>query len=225
MRAAASLRLRLLLGAALWIGIALLVAWFAVGALLRGTLERAFDARLEAVVLSLLAGVEVAADGAIALDRPLADPAFARALSGWYWQVADGATVRLRSRSLWTDALAVPPVAATGGRVQSEAVGPDGRRLRVLSRTVTVPGSAQPLTFVVAGPQDAIDAEAAGIGRTMAIALAVLGRGWRPPSSCRRRSGWRPSAASAGSWPRSAAAAASGSTTAPSRRWRRWCAR
>lgn len=174
---AGSLRLRLLLGAGLWIGLALLVAWFAVGALLRGTLERAFDARLEAVMLSLLSGIEVEDGGAIALGRALADPAFERALSGWYWQVADSSKVRLRSRSLWTETLAVEAGAASGSGDRLELAGPEGRVLRVLTRTVTIPGSATPLTLAVAGPQDAIGAEAAGIGRTLAIALAVLGAG------------------------------------------------
>lgn len=167
MRAAASLRARLLLGAALWIGVALLGAWFLVGALLRGTLEHAFDQRLEATLTALLSAVEIGDDGEVALDRPLADPAFARAFSGWYWQIADGGTVRLRSRSLWTERL------GSG----EAAVGPDGRSLRMVARTVTVPGSPSPLTLTVAGPQDAIDVEAAGIARTLAIALAVLGAG------------------------------------------------
>jgi hypothetical protein len=111
-RAAASLRARLLLGAALWIGVALLGAWFLVGALLRGTLEHAFDQRLEATLTALLSAVEIGDDGEVALDRPLADPAFARAFSGWYWQIADGGTVRLRSRSLWTERLGSGEAAA-----------------------------------------------------------------------------------------------------------------
>ncbi|BBK33555.1 signal transduction histidine kinase [Stella humosa] len=177
MRAAASLRLRLLAGAALWIGLALLAAWFAVGGLLRETLERSFDTRLEAVMLSLLATIEVGDDGVVGLDRPLADPAFDRVLSGWYWQVTDGGTVRLRSRSLWTESLPVAAAGTTGAQAQSAPDGPDGRRLRLLARTVTVPGSDRPLTLAVAGPQAAIDVEAAGIARTLAIALAVLGAG------------------------------------------------
>ncbi|BBK35590.1 ATPase [Allostella sp. ATCC 35155] len=168
MRTLVSLRSRLLAGAALWIAAALLVAWFWIGDLLRGTLEHAFDQRLEATLTALLATVEVARDGSVALDRPLADPAFDRAFSGWYWQVADANAVRLRSRSLWTEQIAVADGAARG---------PDGRLLRLVRRTATVPGSPGPLVISVAGPQDEIDVEAAHIGRTLAIALAVLGAG------------------------------------------------
>ncbi|WP_374440920.1 ATP-binding protein [Stella sp.] len=153
----------------MWIAVALVVAWVWIGQLLRGTLEHGFDERLAATLTALLAAVEVTADGAVTLDRPLADPAFERAFSGWYWQVADGAVVRLRSRSLWTEQIA--PAGNAG------AVGPDGRPLRLLRRTATVPGSPSPLTLTVAGPQDAIDLEAARIGRTLAIALSVLGLG------------------------------------------------
>lgn len=168
MRTLVSLRARLLAGAALWITAALLVAWFWIGDLLRGTLEHAFDQRLEATLTALLATLEIASDGSVTLDRPLADPAFDRAFSGWYWQVADDSTVRLRSRSLWTEQIAL---------AGEDARGPDGRLLRLVRRTATVPGSPGPLVISVAGPQDEIDVEAAHIGRTLAIALAVLGAG------------------------------------------------
>ena len=66
MRTLVSLRSRLLAGAALWIAAALLVAWFWIGDLLRGTLEHAFDQRLEATLTALLATVEAASDGSVA---------------------------------------------------------------------------------------------------------------------------------------------------------------
>ncbi|MCC7272357.1 MAG: sensor histidine kinase [Alphaproteobacteria bacterium] len=174
---ATSLRARLLLGAALWIGLALLAAWFAIAALLRDTVERAFDARLDAVMLSLLASVEVDDAGTLALGRAMADPAFGRVRSGWYWQIADAGGVRLRSRSLWTADLPAAAPPPGGGTARTVLAGPDGQPLRALARMVSVPGAAAPVTVTVGGPLAVVEREVAGVSMTLAIALGVLGTG------------------------------------------------
>ncbi|MGE0716080.1 MAG: sensor histidine kinase [Alphaproteobacteria bacterium] len=173
-----SLRARLLAGAALWIGLALLAAWFATAALLRETVERAFDGRLDAVVLALLATVEVSEGGGVSLGRAVADPAFARVRSGWYWQIADGEGVRLRSRSLWTESLPAPPAGGDAGAATTAILdGPDGEPVRALVRTISVPGASTPLTLTVAGPAALVESEVAGVSGTLAAMLGVLGLG------------------------------------------------
>ncbi|MGE0723313.1 MAG: sensor histidine kinase [Alphaproteobacteria bacterium] len=171
-----SLRARLLLGAALWIGLALLVTWLAISALLRGTVERAFEARLDATLVSLLATIE-ADDEGLDLARPLPDPEYGRVGSGWYWQVLDAGKVHLRSRSLLAGDLAPGALPAPGERAVADLAGPHGAPIRALMRTLTVPGAAAPVTLLVAGPRREIDVETERVDRTLAIALAILGAG------------------------------------------------
>ncbi len=73
------------------------------------------------------------------LTRPPADPRFGTPLSGLYWQAGVG-DERLRSRSLWDEALALPPDILADGAVHEHLItGPGGVALLALERSVTLP--------------------------------------------------------------------------------------
>ncbi len=95
-----SLRGRLLAFLALWTGIALVLAWVFIAALLRDFVSGRFAAELDAVAVSLM-GAASWQDGTLAVTPP-GDPRFGTPLSGWYWQVAGDAEVLAKSDSLWT---------------------------------------------------------------------------------------------------------------------------
>ena len=112
-----SIRARMLAwSAGLTLG-ALVVAWFALSAVLADFVNRRLDAELTATARGVMAAAGWDAVGAFAVLPPPADARFERPLSGWYWQVSDGATVLARSPSLVTGNL---------GTDGAGRAGPDG---------------------------------------------------------------------------------------------------
>ncbi len=173
-----SLRLRLLVGAAIWIGLALVGAGAGISWLLRDHLVRTFDARLDAFAVGLMAVLETdPATGAVNLSRIPVESNFARVGSGWYWQISDATGVRIKSRSLWTDDLAVGGALESGKRTVIEMNGPGTIPLRGLATDVTAPGDAAILRIVVAGPRSEIYENVERIERPLMIALVLLGLG------------------------------------------------
>ena len=108
-----SLALRLVIGAGALIAVALIAAGFALSALFRDYVEQSFDARLDVLLLGLVAVAEIDDQGQLGLTRGVGEPRFDQPLSGWYWQIADGAEPVLRSRSLWDEVLPDAPSPAT----------------------------------------------------------------------------------------------------------------
>jgi signal transduction histidine kinase len=166
-RSTRSLAFRLAASAALWSAGVLLVGGLVLAGLFRDSVERAFEARLEVHLVSLVAASEVDEDGRVTLARADGEPRFEQPFSGWYWQVEGGDTL-LRSRSLWDERLGglEPGVAAVPG--------PAGQSLRVLARTITLPERDAPLLFAVAGDSAEITLEVTRFNRILFWALGLL---------------------------------------------------
>jgi signal transduction histidine kinase len=134
-----SLRLRLLLAAALSVLAALALSAFGLTLLFERHVERRVDAELGVFLDQIVAGLDRAADGSLALTLELADPRFEEPLSGLYWQVRAGDTV-LASRSLWDATLVLPQDELPDKAVHRHLVpGPGKATLIVLERSVTLP--------------------------------------------------------------------------------------
>lgn len=163
---ARSIRARLLAwSAGLTLG-ALVLAWVALSAVLADFVNRRLDAELTAAARGVMAAAGWDAAGAFAvLPRP-ADARFDRPLSGWYWQVSDGAVVLARSPSLVTGNLGADGAGQTG---------PDGAALVAHVAGFTAPGDGRRLTVTVTLPAAEATAELAAIRRPLALALTVLG--------------------------------------------------
>ncbi len=135
-----SLRLRLLLAAALSVLAALALSAFGLTLLFERHVERRVDAELGVFLDQIVAGLDRAADGSLALTQELADPRFEEPLSGLYWQVRAGDAV-LASRSLWDATLVLPQDELPDKAVHRHLVpGPGKATLIVLERSVTLPG-------------------------------------------------------------------------------------
>ncbi|MDH2325241.1 sensor histidine kinase [Cereibacter sp. SYSU M97828] len=160
-----SLRGRLLAFSALWTAVALVLAWMFIAALLRDFVTGRFGAELDAVAESVMGGAEWQGD--VLAVTGAGDPRFDTPLSGWYWQIADGAEVVAKSDSLWTADLG--PLGA--------AMGPDGAELSRKALGFTAPGDGARLTLTVTMPEAVVAREIARITRPLAAALAVLGAG------------------------------------------------
>lgn len=171
-----SLALRLVVGAGALIAVALLAAGLALSALFRDYVEQSFDARLDVLLLGLVAVAEIDDQGQLGLTRGVGEPRFDQPLSGWYWQVNDGPLPVARSRSLWDEDLPAELGAATD-RERRDAVGPDGQALRLTFRDIALPGLDRRLRFIVAGDRAEIAAALRAFNVTLAAALGLLGVG------------------------------------------------
>ena len=132
-----SLRLRLALAGAASIIAALVAAFFVLSTLFERHVERRIAAELMLHLNQIIAGLAEQPGAALDLLKPPVDPRFERPLSGLYWQI-EGEGIRLRSRSLWDDVLALPDIA--GGGVHMQTIpGPGGVPLLLVEREVVTP--------------------------------------------------------------------------------------
>ena len=159
----ASLRLRLLLGAAAFIVAALALAALGLTLLFERHVERWVDTELNAHLDQAIAGIDASAGGELSMVRPPADPRFNQPLSGLYWEVVvepDGPV--LRSRSLWDYDIPLPREDAAGAALQHHLVaGPDRSRLYLLQRRIELPPRLGGKTARVAVALDDAEVQAA----------------------------------------------------------------
>lgn len=123
-----SLRRRLLAAGAASILIALALARLGPTLLFERHVERRVVVEPEVDLRQLVGHLGRGQNGALLLERPLADPRFEEPLSGLYWQIAEepGGAV-LRSRVLWDGTLDLPPDRLRTGEVHRHTIaGPAG---------------------------------------------------------------------------------------------------
>jgi signal transduction histidine kinase len=147
-----------------------------LSAVFRDYVVRSFDARLNALMDSLIAVVEVAPDDALTLSRPLGEPRFDQAYSGWYWQINGPDIASLQSRSLWDQGHAVGDVESAEVAMR-DVVGPEEVPLRLAERAVSLPGGTGRYVIAVAGDRSEIDAEIRKFNFVLAWSLLLLGFG------------------------------------------------
>ena len=183
-----SLVTRLVRTAVLWalpllLGVALALTW-----LYRAQTYRFIDAPLEATVTGLIAAAETA-DGELRLQREPADDDYGRAFSGRYWVIgrlepAGRIEPLLSSRSLYESTLRIHPkdtaalLSETGAELRTQSPGPDGGEpLRVVARTVILPGMEGPVVIAAAADvRDAArDVQRFGALATLLVALLAAG--------------------------------------------------
>lgn len=136
-----SLRLRLLVGAAIAILVSLAVAWSVMTVLFQRHLERREIQELDRQAVPLIAGLQVDAKGRLSVMAQPPDPRFTRPSSGLYWQISS-AHGRMRSRSLWDQEL--PTAHADAGDEHSwhhrTVAGPFEPELLLLERRLRIAG-------------------------------------------------------------------------------------
>ena len=84
MRATRSIARRLIVGAVLWISVALTVSGFVLAGLFDDYVERNFDARLQVLLESLIAAAELDVNGRLFLMRPPGEARFDQPFSPKY---------------------------------------------------------------------------------------------------------------------------------------------
>jgi signal transduction histidine kinase len=171
----ASLARRLVLGASLWLLLALALGGVALASAFRESVRAGFDARLEGLLLACTAALRVDAAGKVALERPLGDPRFDQVFSGWYWQAGDAQGVAATSRSLWDATLETPADLAARSAAAFELRGPRGETLRALARRFTLPGRDGPLWIVLAAETSELRGAMTRFEAWLLASLALLG--------------------------------------------------
>ncbi len=172
-----SLRLRLVAGGLVAILIALGMAGAGLVLVFERHVARTLAGELDVHLKQLLAGLDVDARGNLVLTQPPTDPRFADPLSGLYWQVSDDRGQVLRSRSLWDASMKVPADQLGPGEVhQHEADGPEGKRVLVAERAVTLSAGGKHVVvrLVVAEDLARVSTATSAFARDLAVALILL---------------------------------------------------
>ena len=164
--------------ASVWITMLLGVGGLALVSVLDDTLTASFDEQLANNLNAMINAAELDEVGDVRLLRQMGDQRFAEPYSGLYWQVSGGGHAPFPSRSLWDRQLASPARDQDcRNPCKYESTQFPGETLRVLARSVRLPGAAQPFLFQVAQSSRDLDRQ---LGRTRTIvgwSLGVLGIG------------------------------------------------
>ncbi len=181
-----SLARRLVMLAAVWSLVVLMVSGLVQITLFHHASVMRFDDDLREDAESLFAGSSIDDQGQVDAP-PLTDPAATRAYSGTYWEIAESAGGRLhalvRSRSLWDSELQEPPggpgalQAAPGRMVYYTTTGPAHEPLRAAAMQATLPGRTPPVIFMTAEDLTPVEASAKRFAVETAVSLIVLGVG------------------------------------------------
>jgi len=175
---ARSLRLRLLIGAAAAVFVAMLFAWVIMTVLFAHHIERRAAKELTYDAVELVARLRLGDDGAPVVDDSPHDARFEKPDSGYYWQLTTkhGA---LRSHSLWDESLPstdLDAVRATesSGWATRFAPGPSGRRVFLVERSVRPDRSGNNVLVQVAVDEAQLEHVRREFGRELALFLVLL---------------------------------------------------
>jgi Signal transduction histidine kinase len=170
-RRRATIHTRMLAGACLMILLVLPASGLLLSYNFQQSIHTAFDERLESLLNVVLASLEYdPVKGTLIPPDVPGESRFSRIFSGWYWQV-EGSEQTLASRSLWDERLSP---ADSDGLTRHDAIGPNGDRLRVIQRQVTLPGMDQSIHVMVAAPLHSIQAEMDQFNQLLWVSLVVL---------------------------------------------------
>ncbi|WP_428696185.1 ATP-binding protein [Stappia sp.] len=172
-----SIATRLIMVAALWSLVALLVTGFVLVTLYREASEREFDARLDVYLKAIIGEMAAGTPSSPAVPGNLGDPRFDLPASGWYWMVMQAETgeVLFSSESLLGDRLELPQP-EPGEVLKSVIGGPRSAELRALQRTIIF-GEAAAYRIAVAGDTDELRERESDFAGQVALTLLVLGLG------------------------------------------------
>ncbi|MEE4155184.1 MAG: HAMP domain-containing sensor histidine kinase [Erythrobacter sp.] len=168
--------------AAGWISVLLLGGGIALDRTLTSQVRNNFDEQLEYILTAMIASAEIDPFGEVFFQLRLGDQRFLEPGSGVYWQVTGGDFQPYPSRSLWDRELEVRDATRPDGSFNDQAIVYnsdqfEGEPLRIVQRTVILPGSDTRWTFAVASATEAMDQQIARLRLILIWSFAVLGLG------------------------------------------------
>ena len=172
-----SLRRRMLSIAFAWIFVLLLGGGLALDRTLTGLVTRSFDDQLNYMLTAMVASAEMGPDGDVYFGRGLGDQRFLEPNSGLYWQISGAGHEEFASRSLWDRTLKLKNDHFDNQPHIYDSSQFDGEPLRVIERSVILPGSSTQWQFAVAQSHSELDAQIHRIRAILVWSFVVLGLG------------------------------------------------
>lgn len=172
-----SLARRMLLIAAGWITILLLLGGVALDRTLTGLITQNFDDQLEYMLTAMISAAEIGPDGEVFFNRPLGDQRFLEPNSGLYWQIRGKGHEDFPSRSLWDRTLDISADHFDAAAHVYDSAQFPGEPLRVMERSIILPGSDTKWWFVVASSRENLDDQIREIRSILVYSFVALGLG------------------------------------------------
>jgi signal transduction histidine kinase len=172
-----SLSRRMMLIAAGWITILLLLGGLALDRTMTGLVTRNFDEQLTYILTAMVGSAEIGPDGEVFFNRPLGDQRFLEPNSGLYWQISGQGHEDFPSRSLWDRSLKVRDGHFDSNAHVLDSAEFQGEPLRVMERSIILPGSETQWRFIVAASRTELDAQIRRIRAILIYSFVVLGLG------------------------------------------------
>ncbi|KKW92168.1 histidine kinase [Sphingobium chungbukense] len=176
-RSTGSLSRRMIGIAALWISLLLLGGGLALDRVLSDAITRNFDDGMNYVLTAMIASAEIGPDGEVLFNREPADQRFLEPNSGLYYQISGKGHEDWRSRSLWDRALRVKPEHQDDAPHIYDSNQFPGEDLRILERSIVLPGSNTRWMFMVAQAREGLDAQIKTLRSTLFESFALLALG------------------------------------------------
>lgn len=167
----------MMLIAAGWIGILLLLGGVALNQTLTALVTSSFDEQLDYMLTAMIGSAEIGPDGEVFFNRPLGDQRFLEPNSGLYWQISGKGHDDFPSRSLWDRSLQVETKTFSPAPHIYDSDQFAGEELRVMERSILLPNSNTEWWFVVAASRDTLDAQIHEIRSILVWSFVVLGLG------------------------------------------------
>ena len=162
----------------LWIALLLIGGGIALDRVLTNAVTHNFDDGLSGVLTAMISAAEIGPDGEVLFNRlSLPDQRFLEPSSGLYYQISGPGHEDWRSRSLWDRAIQITPdMRARPGQGMDSLQFPE-EPLRVMTRTVILPGSNTRWVFIVAQARDVLDEQIRALRTTVFRSFVLLGAG------------------------------------------------
>ena len=167
----------MMLIAAGWILVLLLGGGIALDRTLTGLVTRNFDDQLGYMLTAMIGSAEVGPDGEVFFNRPLGDQRFLEPNSGLYWQISGKGHEDFPSRSLWDRSLKVRSDHFDAEPHTFDSSEFSGEPLRVMERSIILPGSETTWWFTVAESRAQLDQQIRRIRSILFWSFVALGAG------------------------------------------------
>jgi signal transduction histidine kinase len=170
----ASLNRRLMVGAAIFIALALVAAAIVIGFVLHRFIQGQIDQRLDTQIV-FLSSMLTAGNEGVAITGTADGPPFDRPARGWYWEVVGPKNI-LRSRSLEGASIDVPEIRhppRDEHPTPADGIGPKNTPLHFRIQQMIV--GQTPVTVVASAPRSAVSSPLRDAMTTLAISLLTLG--------------------------------------------------
>ena len=172
-----SLSRRMMLIAAGWITILLFAGGIALDHTLTNLVRSEFDDQLNNVLTAMIGSAELDTEGDVYFSRPLGDQRFLEPNSGFYWQITGAGHEPFASQSLWDRTL---KDSGSGfekkPRFYTSYQFP-GEPLRVVERSIVLPGSKVQWRLMVASTRTELDKQIAKDRSIVVWSFLILGIG------------------------------------------------